>query len=961
MSIKVAKLILELEAKTSEADAAMRKTQMGFEALGQVGGGALKAVGAAALGLGVGLVALGREALGVYGNFERMSAALQQLQARELLVAGEAETMSEALKMTAASSKELLGWTQELAIKSPFTQEGVTAAFKMQMAYGFTTEEAKRLTEAMIDFSAGTGASEYSMQKISLALGQIRAKGKLAGGEVLQLTEAGIGVNEVLAKAFGKTTQEIVAMREDGLIPADAAIEAIVQDMETNFAGAAERQAGTIQGLVASLEDLKAISLRGLFGPLFEEFKPELQAVVDMLQDPKTIESIRAMGTEFATSTRSIITEGGKILTWFGDLEGGTQAAAITLGIVALNAGSVIKLVTGLGLIMQGTGAAITATIAAWNAGLSLTTALQVGLGVVPVTLGAIALAVGAVAAIWVSWNEQIVKTERLGNEGVKSAFGSLFDDLRHQGKNATQIVGEFSQAWARTEDEINKGGVAGWFIDRSKLATNSLKELDGNLVMVTDSYTEYRRLMMEAADATGILSGHQAQMILQSGDQARINEYLAKTIGLRNEAEFESREGGKELSKVNEDLYADSVDLQRAEQRRMRTEMEAATVRKRNLAQDMEIQAAKARMIELDGELVEASKKVAEAEFAWSNKAGQDIISQLEQAGIKGSEYEEALGAIDEMYGTTFVQQHEYMKDVQALVAEYKQHGNLATFKTKLGELREQFQPMATEVATARLEMEKLRAEYDSLVSKTIYIKVVSGSGPQDGGGTGENCFAAGTLVDTPAGPRPIEQILVGERVHVYTSSGSLEETQIVRLIRDTRSDLVRVSLSDGVAFAVAPNHPVLVLGTGWVLAVELRPGMALDGPIPKTVKTVELYPGKHPVYNFEVAHPEHTYLVHGVVVHNAEKQMATGGLLQPGQAVEWNEHGREMLLSPVGGYVLNAIETSKLLDGLSRLARNVEGGGGGGAPVNIFITESGDAHETARKVVSYLEARRR
>ena len=218
---------------------------------------------------------------------------------RSLMSAAEAEAMA------AETAQELLTWIEQLAIKSPFTQEGVQQAFKTAMAYGFVTDQAadlmlktgqldevqrgalvtaQRMTSAMLDFAAGTGADAYSMERISRALGQIQAKGKLSGEEVRQLTEAGLSADRILADAFGKSTAEIVAMREKGLIPADKAILAIVESLEQDYAGAGEKMTQTFAGLVSTFSDVKIIAKRELFAGVFEAMQPYLARFVGWLE-----------------------------------------------------------------------------------------------------------------------------------------------------------------------------------------------------------------------------------------------------------------------------------------------------------------------------------------------------------------------------------------------------------------------------------------------------------------------------------------------------------------------------------------------------------------------------------------------------------------------------------------------------------------------------------------------------
>jgi tape measure domain-containing protein len=235
------------------------------------------------------------EGLDAIAGYERMSASLTSLSASQLLQAGAVDSMAEAMDLAAPKAEILLGWIQEIAIKSPFTAEGVAQAFRMAQAYGFSAEEAQRLTVAMIDFAAGSGASEYAMQQIARALGQISATGKLTGGDMLQLVNAGLPVAQILADAFGVTTAEIMAMREKGLIPAKDAIEAITVYLETNFKGAAENQANTWAGLQGTFADLKTMGLREFFGGLFEALQPLAVTLAEFLQGPG-MELIKFLG-----------------------------------------------------------------------------------------------------------------------------------------------------------------------------------------------------------------------------------------------------------------------------------------------------------------------------------------------------------------------------------------------------------------------------------------------------------------------------------------------------------------------------------------------------------------------------------------------------------------------------------------------------------------------------------------
>lgn len=186
-------------------------------------------------------------------------------------------SMSEALEQASPRAQELIKWIQLLGIQSPFSSEGIQAAFQTALAYGFTTEQAQRLTKAEVDFTAATGKSAESADLIALALGQIQARGKLSAQELRQLSEQGIGVNRIL-EDMGFSLDDVT----NGLVPVDDFMEAVIKDMEV-FEGAAKRQSTTFSGLIESLGEVKSIGLRDFFTGTFEAIRPYLSNFVEFL------------------------------------------------------------------------------------------------------------------------------------------------------------------------------------------------------------------------------------------------------------------------------------------------------------------------------------------------------------------------------------------------------------------------------------------------------------------------------------------------------------------------------------------------------------------------------------------------------------------------------------------------------------------------------------------------------
>lgn len=81
--------------------------------------------------------------------------------------------------------------------------------------------------------------------------------------------------------------------------------------------------------------------------------------------------------------------------------------------------------------------------------------------------------------------------------------------------------------------------------------------------------------------------------------------------------------------------------------------------------------------------------------------------------------------------------------------------------------------------------------------------------------------CFAAGTLVLTPGGHRPIEEIRAGDLV----VGGSRRPRRVLGTKRASKSEMVAVRLSNGAEVTCTADHLWLSATRGWVRADSLRP----------------------------------------------------------------------------------------------------------------------------------------
>ncbi|GEM_PF-3215080 len=539
------------------------------------------------------LVGLGREALDAYASYERLGMSLQSLIAREALASGRAKDMASALQMVGPEARQTLQWLERLAVESPFTSKGVSDAYRMAMGYGFTTKEAKRLTQAMIDFASGSGTTEDAMSRIALALGQIKARGRLAGQEVMQLTEVGIPVDQILARAFNKTTQEIIQMREKGLIPAEQAIEAIIQTLERDFGGAAKRQTETFSGLISTLQDMKEIGLREFFAGTFEAVKPMLVEFTNVFQDAKFRQGLRDVGVSLGETVKSIATSFGEIARLAAEVPSGVyQAVAALTGLAAI-APSVISALNGIGM-----------AIAALGGGAIAGTILG-GIGFAGVATAGILKGSEAYNKALNDLNQNALQTATAWKKAGKD-MGALGAELMKQREPLAGWVQFWEGNYKGARDTaVAVAQVASSYEEFARATRGVNLALSGGMGMPGVTDEEAKRKIWEDINT-------QRELARKTADAYRImkEQYQAANITLTDTSKLFPTEAAKQyelaLESTNEKIYQ-TVQMQDLLKTSLETTLTDAFSKYANTMQDLE-EAYKRRKIKQD-ELNQAQK----------------------------------------------------------------------------------------------------------------------------------------------------------------------------------------------------------------------------------------------------------------------------------------------------------------------------------------------------------------
>jgi tape measure domain-containing protein len=123
-----------------------------------------------------------------------------------------AEKSFEVMTNSSGAAKRLIGDMRALDRASLLNFQSITKAGQTMMGFGVETSDVMPIMTSLSDISMG---NSERMEKLSLAMGQVRASGKLAGTELLQLINAGFNPLQEIARTTGKSMPELLQAMHD--------------------------------------------------------------------------------------------------------------------------------------------------------------------------------------------------------------------------------------------------------------------------------------------------------------------------------------------------------------------------------------------------------------------------------------------------------------------------------------------------------------------------------------------------------------------------------------------------------------------------------------------------------------------------------------------------------------------------------------------------------------------------
>jgi tape measure domain-containing protein len=211
----------------------------------------------------------------------KLAAALGVIQAARFVFVKTAELESQARSLqvltgSAEKAGQIIKELQQLGAVTPFTSSELIDSAKRLQAFGVETNKVVETTRRLADVSGATGAE---LQGLVTAYGQVQAKGRLQGEELLQFQERGVALQQELRKQYNLSGEEFQDALSKGKISAEAVEFAIqnLTDAGGKYANGAIAQSDTLNGRFSTLQD----GIEGLARTIGTALTPAIKAVLN--------------------------------------------------------------------------------------------------------------------------------------------------------------------------------------------------------------------------------------------------------------------------------------------------------------------------------------------------------------------------------------------------------------------------------------------------------------------------------------------------------------------------------------------------------------------------------------------------------------------------------------------------------------------------------------------------------
>lgn len=433
----------------------------------------------------------------------------------DLLIGSNAEmeqytTSLEVMLGSASKASAMIEKMRDFAAKTPLTLENVISGGSLLMSYGV---DESNLIDTMTKLGDLASGNAEKMDRITLAYGQMLAKGKVTGEELRQMTEAGVPLQTALAESIGVTGEEFSKMVSAGKVGIDDLNKAITEltTGDGKFAGMMEKQSQTMQGMLSTLQDNLSEFMRKMGEGAFGEVKSALQEASDLLAEWEEDGTLDRWAQGVGVMLKNLIAFLKTAISVGLDFKEVIIAGAVALGTfkVAIGMGNVIS--AAVASIQHFTTAtkAATAAQATFNA---------VGAANPYVFIGSVVLtAIMGIATFAATTNNATQSVEEL-----TQAASELSDEAQKsvdKTKTLEEVMAKYEDASTKVQSAAEKTQTLKDLQEQLNSAYGNTKDA---IDLVNDSYTENIKKLQEATEAERENARIQAQAAVNKNNQAQ-------------------------------------------------------------------------------------------------------------------------------------------------------------------------------------------------------------------------------------------------------------------------------------------------------------------------------------------------------------------------------------------------------------------------------------------------------
>lgn len=433
----------------------------------------------------------------------------------DLLIGSNAEmeqytTSLEVMLGSASKASAMIENMREFAAKTPLTLENVISGGSLLMSYGV---DESNLIDTMTKLGDLASGNAEKMDRITLAYGQMLAKGKVTGEELMQMTEAGVPLQTALAESIGVTGEEFSKMVSKGEVGIDDLNKAITGLTTGNgkFAGMMEKQSQTMQGMLSTLQDNLSEFMRKMGEGAFGEVKSALQEASDLLAEWEEDGTLDKWAQGVGVMLKNLIAFLKTAISVGLDFKEAIIAGAVALGTfkVAIGMGNVISAaVASIQHFTTVTKAATTAQ-ATFNA---------VGAANPYVFIASVALtAIAGIATFIATTNNATQSVEEL-----TQAASELSDEAQKsvdKAKTLEEVMAKYESAATKVQSVAEKTQTLKDLQEQLNSAYGNTKEA---IDLVNGSYEENIKKLQAATEAERENARIQAQAAVNKNNQAQ-------------------------------------------------------------------------------------------------------------------------------------------------------------------------------------------------------------------------------------------------------------------------------------------------------------------------------------------------------------------------------------------------------------------------------------------------------